>query len=195
MDSKILAGIDTIVAEMIDKKAAPGCQVIAAKDGKIVFHKSYGHFTYDKERKVRNTDIYDVASVTKTCASTLSLMKLYDENKFDLNAPIDRYIAEADTSNKGDLNVRLALAHHARLAGWIPFYKKTVSDSRRSPQPLDKYYSKTLKPGFTIPVADSLFLRTDYRDSIWSRIYNSELKPRKGYKYSDLAFYFMHKTL
>ncbi|MEM9549193.1 MAG: glycoside hydrolase family 3 N-terminal domain-containing protein [Bacteroidota bacterium] len=195
MDSKVLAGIDTIVDEMIRKKAAPGCQVLAAKDGKIVFHKSYGHFTYEKKREVRNTDIYDVASVTKTCASTLSLMKLYDEQKFDLNAPIDRYIAEADTSNKGDLSVRLALAHHARLAGWIPFYKSTVNDSRRNPYPLDKYYSKILKPGFTIPVADSLFLRTDYKDSIWSRIYVSELKPRKGYKYSDLAFYFMHKTI
>ncbi len=195
MNSETLAGIDTIVAEMIKKKAAPGCQIIAAKDGKIVFQKSYGHFTYDKKRKVQNSDIYDVASVTKTCASTLSLMKLYDEKKFDLNAPIDRYIAEADTSNKGDLNVRLALAHHAQLAGWIPFYKSTVSESKRNPQPLPEYYSKTLKPGFTIPVADSLFLRTDYRDSIWSRIYVSELKKRKGYKYSDLAFYFMHKTI
>jgi len=195
MDSETLAGIDTIIQEMIEKKAAPGCQILAAKDGRIVFHKAYGHFTYDKKRAVRKTDIYDVASVTKTCASTLSLMKLYDEQKFDLNARIDRYIAEADTSNKGDLSVRLALAHHARLAGWIPFYKSTVSDSRRNPQPLEKYYSKILKPGFTIPVADSLFLRTDYRDSIWHRIYISELKDKKRYKYSDLAFYFMHKTI
>lgn len=195
MNSKTLSGIDTIVEEMIRKKAAPGCQVIAAKDGRIVFEKSYGHFTYSKKRKVQNSDIYDVASVTKICASTISLMKLYDDNKFDLNAPIDRYIPEADTCNKGDVSVRLALAHHARLAGWIPFYKKTVSESRRNPVPLDKYYSKTLKTNFTIPVADSLFLRTDYRDSIWSRIYVSELKPKKRYKYSDLAFYFMHKTI
>lgn len=195
MDSKTLLGIDTIIEEMIRKKAAPGCQIIAAKDGKIVFQKSYGHFTYEKKRKVKNTDIYDVASVTKTCASTLSLMKLYDEKKFDLNAPIDRYIAEADTSNKGDLNVRTTLAHHAQLAGWIPFFKKTVSENRRNPMPLEKYYSKTLKTGFTIPVADSMFMRTDYRDSIWSRIYVSELKKKKGYKYSDLAFYFMHKTI
>ncbi len=195
MDSKVLAGIDTIVEEMIEKKAAPGCQIIAAKDGKIVFHKSYGHFTYDKKREVEKSDVYDVASVTKICASTLSLMKLYDENKFDLNAPIDRYIAEADTCNKGNLNVKMALAHHARLAGWIPFYKNTVSESKKNPQPLEAYYSKTLKPGFTIPVADSLFLRTDYRDSIWSRIYTSELNETRRYRYSDLAFYFMHKTI
>lgn len=195
MDSHTLSGIDTIIEEMIRKKAAPGCQIVAAKDGKIVFQKSYGHFTYKKNREVRDTDIYDVASVTKICASTISLMKLYDEQKFDLNAPIDRYIAEADTSNKGDLNVRLTLAHYGRLAGWIPFYKATVSESKRNPVPLPKYYSKYLKPGFTIPVADSLFLRTDYRDSIWSRIYVSELKDRTRYKYSDLAFYFMHKTI
>ena len=79
--------------------------------------------------------------------------------------------------------MRLALAHYAQLAGWIPFYKNTVSEDKKNPEPLEKYYSNILKPGFTIPVADSLFLRTDYRDSIWSRIYVSELKERKRYKY------------
>jgi len=195
MSSEKLTGIDTIINEMIDTKAAPGCQVLAAKDGKIILQKSYGNFVYDKARPVDNNDIYDVASVTKVCASTISLMKLYDEGKFDLNAPIDRYIPEADTCSKGDLSIKATLAHHAKLAGWIPFYKRTVNESKRNPQPLDKYYSKTLKDGFTIPVAKNLFMRTDYRDSIWSRINGSKLREKEGYRYSDLAFYYMHKSI
>ncbi len=195
MSSSVLAGIDTIVNEMINTKAAPGCQVLAAKGGKIVFQKSYGNFVYDKARPVDNNDIYDVASVTKVCASTISLMKLYDEGKFDINATIDRYIPETDTCSKGNLNIKATLAHHAQLAGWIPFYKNTVNTSKKNPQPLEKYYSKTLKAGFSIPVADNLFLRTDMRDSIWSRINGSKLREKKGYRYSDLAFYFMHKSI
>lgn len=195
MSSEKLVAIDTIINEMITTKAAPGCQIVAAKDGKIIFQKSYGNFVYDRARPVDNNDIYDVASVTKTCAATISLMKLYDEQKFDLNAPIDRYIPEADTCSKGDLSVRATLAHHAQLAGWIPFYKQTVSESRKNPQPLPKYYSKTLTDGYTIPVADNLFMRTDYRDSIWSRIYASKLRENEGYRYSDLAFYLMHRTI
>lgn len=194
MSSQILDGIDTIINQMITSKAAPGCQILAAKDGKIVFQKSYGNFKYTGSKPVDNNDIYDVASVTKTCASTISLMKLYDEQRFDLNAPLDRYIAEADSCNKGDLNCRTTLAHHAQLAGWIPFYKKTVSAGKNS-KPLEEYYSTTLKDGFTIPVAENLFLKTDYRDSIWNRIYSSKLREKKGYRYSDLAFYFMHKSI
>ena len=195
MSSSVLAGIDTIVNEMITKKAAPGCQVLAAKDGKIVFQKAYGNFAYDKARPVDNNDIYDVASVTKVCASTISLMKLYDEGKFDLNAPLDRYIPELDTCNKGDISIRATLAHHAQLAGWIPFYKKTMNKSKKNPQPLEKYYSKTLKEGFSTLVVDNLFMRTDYQDSIWSRINGSKLREKKGYRYSDLAFYYMHKSI
>jgi beta-glucosidase-like glycosyl hydrolase/CubicO group peptidase (beta-lactamase class C family) len=195
MSSSVLVGIDTIVNEMITTKAAPGCQILAAKGGKIVFQKSYGNFVYDRARPVDNNDIYDVASVTKVCASTISLMKLYDEGKFDINATIDRYIPETDTCSKGDINIEATLAHHAQLAGWIPFYKNTVNTSKNNPQPLEKYYSKTLKPGFSIPVADNLFLRTDMRDSIWSRINGSKLREKKGYRYSDLAFYFMHKSI
>lgn len=195
MSSSKLAGIDTIVNQMITSKAAPGCQILAAKDGKIIFQRAYGDFVYDRSRPVDNNDIYDVASVTKTCASTISLMKLYDEGKFDLNAPIDRYIAEADTCNKGDLSVRSTLAHHAQLAGWIPFYKNTVKGKGKNAKPKPEYYSTTLKEGFTIPVAENLFMRTDYRDSIWSRLYSSNLREKKGYRYSDLAFYLMHRTI
>ncbi len=195
MSSSVLAGIDTIINEMITTKAAPGCQILAAKDGKIVLQKSYGNFAYDVARPVDNNDMYDVASVTKVCAATISLMKLYDEGKFDLNAPIDRYIPELDTCDKKDISIRAMLAHHAQLAGWIPFYKETVSRSKKNPQPLEKYYSKTLKEGFTTPVVDNLFMRTDYQDTIWSRINASKLRSKKGYRYSDLAFYYMHKSI
>jgi len=194
MSSDKLAVIDSIVSKMIETKAAPGCQILAAKDGKIVLQQSYGNFVYDQPRPVDNNDIYDVASITKTCASTISLMKLYDEGKFDLNAPLNRYIAETDTCNKRDINVRKALAHHAQLAGWIPFYKNTVSTGKY-PKPLEEWYSKTLKDDYTVPVADNLFMKVEYKDSIWSRIYKSKLREKPGYRYSDLAFYFMHKII
>ncbi|MEE9438010.1 MAG: glycoside hydrolase family 3 N-terminal domain-containing protein [Saprospiraceae bacterium] len=195
MSTSMLAGIDTIVSEMIKKKAAPGCQIIVVKNGKVVLDKAFGHFTYAKEHIVKTDDIYDMASVTKTCASTISLMRLYDEKSFDINAPIDRYIAEADTSNKGNISFQKILAHHGRLAGWIPFYKRTMDKSKKKPKPLPELYSTTLKPEFTIPVANNMFLRTNYKDSIWHRIFTSKLRKKADYRYSDLAFYIVHRTI
>ena len=194
LNSQKLKRIDTLMQEMQDIKAAPGGQVLVAKNGKIIWNKSYGYHTYAKKREVLNNDIYDVASVTKVMASTLSLMKLYDEGKLDLRSPLRRYIPETDTCDKRNIIIEDMLAHQARLAGWIPFYKKTVSDSR-NPKPLEKYYSKSLKPEFTIAVASNLFLRSDYQDSIWSRILSSELREKDNYRYSDLAFYFAHKMI
>jgi len=196
MSSSILSKMDDLAAEMISKKAAPGGQVFVAKDGKIVWEKAYGYHTYKKERAVKTTDLYDMASITKVCASTISLMQLQDRSKFDLSASLMRYLpSEVDTCDKRDLNVRSMLAHHAQLAGWIPFYSKTVSKSKKNPKPLEKYYRTTQQGDYNIQVANDMYMRADYRDSIWSRIYGSELKEKKGYKYSDLSFYMFHKII
>lgn len=194
LSSTKMAKIDTIMQRMRDMKAAPGGQVFVAKDGKVVWNKSYGYHTYNRKQSVTDNDIYDVASVTKILATTISLMKLYDDGKFDLRSPLRRYLPEADTCDKRNLIMEDMLAHQARLPGWIPFYKSTVSDTKY-PKPLTEYYSKTLSPGFNIPVADNLFLRSDYQDTIWSKILGCKLRDKDSYRYSDLSFYMMHRSL
>lgn len=194
MISDTLLRIDALVDEMLQKGAAPGCQVLVAKDGKIVWNRAYGYFTQAKKRKVKPSDIYDVASVTKVLASTVSLMKLYDEGLFDPTNNLKTYLPEADTCNKGDICINDMLAHHGRLAGWIPFYKKTMSGTRY-PKPLSKYYRTTPQDSFSIKITDKMYMWNEYVDSIWSRIYASDLREQDGYRYSDLAFYFMHRSV
>ena len=43
--------------------------MLVAKEGKIIYHKSFGHHTYERVREVRNSDIYDLSSITKILAS------------------------------------------------------------------------------------------------------------------------------
>jgi len=191
MSSDSLLAIDSIVKVMLKEKAAPGCQILAAKDGKIIFNKAYGHHTTKKKRKVEMDDIYDLASITKVMASTISLMKLTDEGRFHPSNRLKDYLNMHDTINKRELIMEDILAHHARLAAWVPFYISTMSTGKR-PKVLKKYYSKTPNEKFGIRVTDKLYLRNDYRDSIYHRIMSTELKPTKKYKYSDLAFYLSH---
>ncbi len=191
MSSDSLLAIDSIVNVMLKTKATPGCQILVAKDGKIVFNKAYGHHTTKKKRKVELDDIYDMASVTKIMASTISLMKLQDEGKFHPSNRIMDYLNMHDTINKRPLIMEDVLAHHAKLAAWVPFYISTMSTGKR-PKVLSKYYSKIPDEKHGLKVTDNLFLRNDYRDSIYHRIMATELKPTKKYKYSDLAFYISH---
>ncbi len=195
MSSDSLAMIDKIMEEMIRRKAAPGGQVLIAKDGRIVFEKSYGYFTYANARSVKKNDIYDVASVTKILATTISLMKLVDEGKLNVRNKASVYIPQLDTTDKKNIRIDEMLAHEAQLQAWIPFYKSTIDGNRRNPKPLPEYYNRRTNEGYAIPVAENLYMRSDYRDTIWSVIYGSKLRENPGYRYSDLSFYLAQNTI
>ena len=122
-DISNLYKIDSLVNNAIKQEAIPGCQILIAKEGKIFFNKSYGYHTYDKKREVKNTDIYDLASITKITSTIPALMKLTDNRLFDLNKNLGHYLALGNT-NKEKLINRKILAHQAGLHSWIPFYKK-----------------------------------------------------------------------
>ncbi len=187
MSSEKLWAIDSLVQEAIDERATPGAVVLVARKGKVIFKKAYGNHTYDKgARETRADDIFDLASVTKIAASTVSLMKLQDENKFHFNDPVKKYLPEFDTTDKADIPVSKMLSHQARLTTWIKFYENTISSKK---QPLNKFYKTKSNGKFNLPVAKNLYLRNDYPDTIWKEIVASPLLEESGYKYSDLAFY------
>jgi len=194
LNSDTLNLIKDIARELIEAEAAPGCQVLVAKDNKIVFHEAFGYHTYDKKIAVRPNDIYDVASVTKVLASTISIMHLQDQGAFDLTDPIAKFVPQEDTTNKASLIYEDMLAHVSGLAGWIPFYSNTL-DKEKKTVPSTEYYRRAAEPGFDIMVTPNLFLRTDYRDSIWRRVFSSSLRDNNNYRYSDLAFYILNKTI
>ena len=87
LDSKTLAQIDNIATEAIAYAATPGCQVLVAKDGAVVFNKSYGHYTYDKQQAVTNSTLYDIASVTKVAGTLQAIMYLKDQGQLDISMP------------------------------------------------------------------------------------------------------------
>ena len=195
MSSDSLKEIQKIVDEMIRTKAAPGCQILIAKDGKIIHHKAYGTQDYKKGHDVKLNDLYDVASVTKIAATTISIMQLYDQDQVRLDDNLRNYIEGIDTTNKKDKSIRDMMAHHAGLVGWIPFYKNTINPLSKKKKTLSKYYRQVPSDSFNIQVASNLYLRSDYPDSIFQRIYISELREKTTYRYSDLAFYLMMKVV
>jgi len=195
MNPDSLAKIDEIVEEMIKKKAAPGCQIFVAKSGKIIMNKAYGTHDYNKSNPVGTDDIYDIASITKIASTTLSIMKLYENGEVDLDGNLSPYIESIDTSNKKDKTVRQMMAHHAGLIGWIPFYRTTIDPKSKQKKTLDSYYRQIQSDSFNIQVASNLYMRTDYRDSIWHQVISSNLRSKTNYRYSDLGFYFMMKVV
>lgn len=193
MSSDTLNKIDTLMAEVIRLNASPGGQILIAKDGKIVFQKSYGKLSQNGYY-VNNNTVYDIASITKILATTLATMKLVDEGKIDIQAPLKNYIYNTDTTNKADLIIKDILAHHARLLPWIGFYQSTAPNSK-SYGYNPNYYSGIKQDKYIIPVAKGMFMRNDYIDTMYQTIYNTRLRDSDNYRYSDLGFYLMQKII
>ena len=187
INSKLLtARIDSIANVMIVQRAAPGCVIQLAKDGKVFFRKSYGKHTYEGSEPTQLNDLFDLASVTKISTSTPALMKLFDEGKFDPNATLGAYVPEYKKTNKANLVMRDVLTHQARLKAWIPFWKDCLNaDGTWKP----KTFSDKESKNFPILVTENLYLHKDYRAVIFKAIKDSPLNATKAYEYSDLSFY------
>ena len=177
--------IDSIANYAIQQKATPGCVVLIAKDGNIILNKAYGYTTYDSMQAVTTGTIYDIASMTKTSATTLAIMKLYEEGKIKLEDPIHQYIKWLRNTDKANITIRQLLLHQGGLKAWIPFYKETIDANGK---PLTSIYTTYKDVQHTIQVANNLFLRKDWLDTLHQRIVQSPLSDTNKYVYSDLDF-------
>lgn len=192
MDPTVLAKIDAIAKKAIDGKMAPGMQVLVARKGQVVFQKSYGHHTYDNSITVSNSDLYDIASISKMISTLPNVMQLYDQKKVGLDTRLGTMLPYFNNTNKKDIIFKDLLSHYAGLKAWIPFYKATLD---RNNKPLEKYYQKNVSSEFSIKVADNLFLRTDYQDTIMKIIAETPLATNKEYRYSDFTFIILKEYL
>jgi beta-N-acetylhexosaminidase len=192
MSSSVLKKIDAIAQKAIDDRIYPGCQILVAKDGNVVYEKAFGFHTYDNMIATKTTDLFDIASVTKVTASIPVIMKMQEQGKININHTLGEYYTYPQNSNKKDIVIKEMLCHQAGLPAWIPFYKNSL-DSLGNPDTL--WYAKKQDSIFSVKILDSLYLKRSYQDSVWNMIYNCGLATIKDYKYSDLGYYLLQQII
>lgn len=187
MDAIILSRIDSIAKNAIANGAIPGCQVMIVKDEKVVYQKSFGQHTYTDKTPVANSDVYDIASVTKIMAAAPAVMKIFDDGDINLNSPLSKYLTELRSTNKKSMVIKDMLAHQAGLVSWIPFWKNTMSGL----MPDTNIYHKTFSDAYPLRVANEMYLKKSYSDSLRKWIDSSPMAERGKYVYSDLGPIYM----
>ncbi len=218
--SNKLAIIRNIVQEGISAQAYPGCQVLVAKDGVIIYNEAFGYFDYAKTHEVTTDDVYDLASVTKATATLAAIMKVYDDKKVKVGDKLSAYVSILKSTDKEDITIREALFHQSGLTPFIPFYQSLIDKSSYSGPlmkakrdytyrlPVDegmyanqdfKFYSNlvstTQKQGFTLQVAKNFYVNQSFSDSILNAIARSTLKRSGSYLYSDLNFMLLKEVV
>ena len=187
-----LAEIDSIVFRGIQAGAFPGCQIVVAVKGNVIYRKSFGNHTYDEIRPVQNEDIYDIASITKIAASTLSLMHYNSEEELNLNNNLSDFLPELTNGTPyAGMQLRKMLTHQAGLKPWIPFYVKTMKDN----QPNPTIYAKDSSTLYNTRVAECLWILGSYGKKIYDSILHTPLLRSRKYKYSDLGYYFIKRII
>jgi CubicO group peptidase (beta-lactamase class C family) len=186
MDSVfIYRKVDSIMTTAIKKEAFPGAQVLVAKDAKIIFHKAYGHHTFDSTQTVQLDDIYDLASVTKITGPLPALMKLVDEGKLDLDAPFSTYWKSwQKIENKKDITLREILAHQAGLKPYIVFLNMVLKKNGKFKR---RYVRTSLRKKFEKQAYDRLFINNNLNKKMYRMIEKSAVGEKK-YTYSGLTF-------
>ncbi|NNJ56485.1 MAG: serine hydrolase [Bacteroidia bacterium] len=191
MSSSRLDQIDRIAKRAINIGATPGCQVLVAKNGRIVYDKSFGKHTFSSSQQVENSDLYDLASITKVAATTITLMKLVEDGELSLDDKMAKYLPELWETDKAYLTIRMVLEHKSGLKDWIPFYYETTKDQNV----YDSVYSTTSNELHNIFVGNGLYMLDDYKQHILQRIFESKIGTKGKYKYSDLGMILMKELI
>ncbi|MCX2450649.1 serine hydrolase [Pedobacter sp. PLR] len=182
VNSDNLREIDNIANEAIRERAAPGIVVLVAKDGKVIFNKAYGNHTYTNGLPDKLSDIFDLASLTKTTATTPTVMRLVETHKLNLDTNIGAYIPRARLSPMNNIKVREVMLHQAGFIPFIPFHDYV--------KPGD--YSRDSSAAFPTKVADNYYIRKGFfKNVMWPKMLNSPIRTRGKYVYSDISMYVM----
>jgi CubicO group peptidase (beta-lactamase class C family) len=117
--------IDSVVNNAIAAKAMPGCQIVVLHKGRKILDRTYGHLTYDKGADtVTRQTLYDLASVTKVCATTLAVMKLVDIGKLKIDDRLSKYLPYLKGTDKEHITIKQAMSHCARLKAFDSYWQK-----------------------------------------------------------------------
>lgn len=221
MDSHMLSKVDSIIAEGIEHKAFPGCQLLVARQGIIVWNKAYGYFDYETHNHpVATDDLYDLASVSKATGTLPAVMKACDDGYIDLAKPMSIYFAPLRNTDKKRLTIREALLHETGMRSSLqmapilidphsftpPLFKRWPSSTysiqvdthafaNRNARLRSDLLSTRKSKQYPLPIAKDLYGAAALPDTLIARIIDTKLRPTKRYLYSCLNFILLKETV
>lgn len=219
VDSERLNSIEQIALEGIRQKAYPGCQILVAKDGVVIYNKSFGSFEYGVSSKVTDETVYDLASITKATATLPAIMKLYDDKKLRLQDQFQKFIPETKNTNKANITIRKTLFHESGILPYIPYYtfaidknsysgsllssrKTSIHNVRFSGMWGQKNYkfrpnliADINSPTFSYPVSEKMYASKEMQQTLLTEVINTNLRRQNRYAYSCLNFMLLKEVV
>jgi CubicO group peptidase (beta-lactamase class C family) len=106
----------------------PGCEIVVARKGKVIYEKSFGKQNYQDSIQIQDSTLYDIASISKVAGTLQAVMFLYEQGEINLDSTISTYLPELKGTNKANIFIREVLTHQAGLQPFIEHNKKTMEN-------------------------------------------------------------------
>lgn len=206
--------INALINDGLRQGAFPGCQVLVARNGNIIFDGSFGKLSTEPNAgNVNRETIYDLASVSKATGTLSGIMKAYDQGLFSLEDSLAMLIPEITDPGKRCVTIRQLLHHETGIPASINVYDamfdtttytgRLIQPRRDAQHPIKiqkrAYGNKSarLRTDITSPIAtdefpiaaaEGIYVGKATYDTLMHRIYNVPLRANRNYTYSCLNF-------
>lgn len=116
-----------VLGRALADSAFPGAiAIVGDRQGELA-EVVVGHLTWHEPAVPDRHSIWDMASLTKVVATTTSIMRLVDQGKVDVDAPVQRYLPDWTGPGKSAITVRHLLTHSAGLPSFKPYDQITTN--------------------------------------------------------------------
>ena len=212
LDNRLTAQIDSVCRLGVQQHAFPGCQVIVARHGKVVYKGSFGTIDYSSNVKVNDYTLFGLASVSKATGTISGVMKAFDDGKFRLDDKASQYIPGLRDGDKEDITFRDLLYHETGMPASLNMWQMMmdpntysgvlIAGAEDATHPIKvmngawghkdaklrtDILSTHKTDKFNIAIADGIWGGRVTYDSIMNRIYHAKLGKKK-YLYSCCNF-------
>ena len=212
VDNRLVAQIDSVCRLGVQQHAFPGCQVIVARHGKVIYKGSFGTIDYASTVKVDDNTLFGLASVSKATGTISGVMKAFDDGKFRLDDKASEYIPGLRGGDKEDITFRDLLYHETGMPASLNMWYMMMDEKSYTGELIagaeDATHTVKIMNGawghkdakmrtdilstvktdkFNVAIADGLWGGRVTYDSIMNRMYHAKLGKKK-YLYSCCNF-------
>ncbi len=139
------ASIDSIIETAISDSSFPGAVLLVQMNGKIIYRKAYGHYTYDPASgNISLNTMFDLASCTKVVATTTAAMICYDRGLFNIDDKVSEYLPQFGNNGKENITIRNLLVHDSGLPPDIKSYKIYNPNENKTNEVMNEIYDDSL---------------------------------------------------
>ena len=119
-DQATIAALRKRIPELLKDSSVPGLSLALIRDGKTYWVQGFGVRNAKTGQAVTSDTVFEAASLSKPVFA-YGVLKLVDQGKLDLDAPLTRYLTRPyidGDARLGEITARIVLSHRTGLPNW-----------------------------------------------------------------------------